>query len=124
MFGAASSRYIGQTRLTKGAPGRALPTWAEQPSRQLSGVHWTCCQHSRGGSAVSASGWNVLNVEYRLAKISLAPAAVHDVLCPLPWFHRNGKEYNVDTNRLVVMGNSAGRTPCAHHRDGSRERKP
>ena len=53
-------------------------------------------------------GWNVVNVEYRLAKISLAPSAVQDALCALRWVHRNGKEYNVDTNRLVVMGNSAG----------------
>jgi acetyl esterase/lipase len=53
-------------------------------------------------------GWNVVNVEYRLAKISLAPAAVQDSLCALRWLYRNGKEYNVDTSRLVLMGNSAG----------------
>ena len=53
-------------------------------------------------------GWNVVNVEYRLAKVSLAPAAVQDALCALRWVHRNGKDYNVDTNRLVLMGNSAG----------------
>jgi acetyl esterase/lipase len=53
-------------------------------------------------------GWNVVNVEYRLAKISLAPAAVQDSLCALRWVYRNGKDYNVDTNRLVLMGNSAG----------------
>jgi acetyl esterase/lipase len=53
-------------------------------------------------------GWNVVNVEYRLAKISLAPAAVQDALCALRWVYRNGKEYNLDTNRLVLMGNSAG----------------
>jgi len=53
-------------------------------------------------------GWNVVNVEYRLAKISLAPAAVQDALCALRWVYRNGKEYNVDTGRLVLMGNSAG----------------
>jgi acetyl esterase/lipase len=53
-------------------------------------------------------GWNVVNVEYRLAKISLAPAAVQDALCALRWVYRNGKDYNVDTNRLVLMGNSAG----------------
>jgi acetyl esterase/lipase len=53
-------------------------------------------------------GWNVVNVEYRLAKISLAPAAVQDSLCALRWVYRNGKEYNVDINRLVLMGNSAG----------------
>ena len=53
-------------------------------------------------------GWNVVNVEYRLGKVSLAPAAVQDALCALRWVYRNGKDYNVDLNRLVVMGNSAG----------------
>ena len=53
-------------------------------------------------------GWNVVNVEYRLARVSLAPAAVQDALCALRWVYRNGREYNVDTNRLVLMGNSAG----------------
>ena len=53
-------------------------------------------------------GWNVVNVEYRLAKVSLAPAAVQDALCALRWVYRNSKEYNVDTGRLVLMGNSAG----------------
>jgi acetyl esterase/lipase len=53
-------------------------------------------------------GWNVVNVEYRLAKVSLAPAAVQDSLCALRWVYRNGRDYNVDANRLVLMGNSAG----------------
>ena len=53
-------------------------------------------------------GWNVVNVEYRLARISLAPAAVQDALCALRWVVRNAKDYNIDTNRLVTMGNSAG----------------
>jgi acetyl esterase/lipase len=53
-------------------------------------------------------GWNVVNVEYRLARISLAPAAVQDALCALRWVYRNAKDYNVDTSRLVLMGNSAG----------------
>src|ERR1700730_297419 len=53
-------------------------------------------------------GWNVVNVEYRLAKISQAPAAVEDCLCALRWIYRNAKTYNIDTARLVTMGNSAG----------------
>ena len=53
-------------------------------------------------------GWNVVNVEYRLARVSLAPAAVEDCLCALRWVIRNAKEYNVDTSRIVVTGNSAG----------------
>jgi len=53
-------------------------------------------------------GWNVVNVEYRLAKISLAPAAVEDCLCALRWVIRNAKQYGFDTNKLVVSGGSAG----------------
>ncbi|MEO8131667.1 MAG: alpha/beta hydrolase, partial [Bryobacteraceae bacterium] len=47
-------------------------------------------------------GWNVVNVEYRLAKVSLAPAAVEDCLCALRWIAANSKQYNLDTARLVV----------------------
>jgi len=53
-------------------------------------------------------GWNVVNVEYRLARVSLAPAAVEDCLCALRWVIRNAKQYNFDTNKLVVSGGSAG----------------
>jgi acetyl esterase/lipase len=53
-------------------------------------------------------GWNVVNVEYRLARVSLAPAAVEDCLCALRWVYRNAKQYDFDTSRLVVSGGSAG----------------
>jgi acetyl esterase/lipase len=53
-------------------------------------------------------GWNVVNVEYRLAKVSLAPAAVEDCLCALRWVIRNAKTYNFDVAKLVVSGGSAG----------------
>jgi len=53
-------------------------------------------------------GWNVVNVEYRLAKVSLAPAAVEDCLCALRWVAANSKQYNMDVTRLVVTGTSAG----------------
>ena len=53
-------------------------------------------------------GWSVVNVEYRLAHTSLAPAAVEDCLCALRWIIRNAEEYNLDPDRIVVSGNSAG----------------
>lgn len=54
------------------------------------------------------AGWSVVNVEYRLARVSLAPAAVEDCRCALRWVIRNAKQYNFDTNKLVVTGHSAG----------------
>ena len=53
-------------------------------------------------------GWTVVNVEYRLAKVSQAPAAVEDCLCALRWMYRNAKQYNFDVNKIVVTGQSAG----------------
>ena len=53
-------------------------------------------------------GWNIVNVEYRLARVSLAPAAVEDCLCALRWVAQQAKTYGFDTTRLVVSGDSAG----------------
>ncbi len=53
-------------------------------------------------------GWNVVNVEYRLARVSQAPAAVEDCLCALRWVAANAKAHHIDVNRLVVSGDSAG----------------
>ena len=53
-------------------------------------------------------GFAVVNVEYRLAKVSPAPAAVEDCLCALHWIGRNAKQYNFDLNKIVVTGKSAG----------------
>ena len=87
---------------------------AASPNRTLIYIHgggWT------GGSKEQSAltflpflqmGWNVVNVEYRLARVSLAPAAVEDCLCALRWVIRNAKQHNIDTSRLVVTGNSAG----------------
>jgi len=84
------------------------------PNRTLIYIHgggWT------GGTKEQSSlaflpflqmGWNVVNVEYRLAKISQAPAAVEDCVCALRWVIRNAKQHNIDTSRLVITGNSAG----------------
>src|SRR5580765_1618172 len=53
-------------------------------------------------------GWNVVNVEYRLARVAPAPAAVEDCLCALRFVAAQAKTYNIDTARLVVTGESAG----------------
>jgi acetyl esterase/lipase len=53
-------------------------------------------------------GWNVVNVEYRMARVAPAPAAVEDALCALRFVVAQAKTYGVDTNRIVVAGESAG----------------
>jgi acetyl esterase/lipase len=53
-------------------------------------------------------GWAVVNVQYRLGQVALAPAAVEDALCALRWVVRNADEYGMDRDRIVVTGYSAG----------------
>jgi acetyl esterase/lipase len=55
-------------------------------------------------------GWNVVNVGYRLLRVAGAPAAVEDALCALRFIAApaQAKQYNIDTARIVVTGESAG----------------
>src|SRR5579859_4484013 len=53
-------------------------------------------------------GWNVVNVEYRLGPNTLAPGALEDCFCALRYVAQQAMMYNVDVNRIVVTGESAG----------------
>jgi len=55
-----------------------------------------------------AMGFAVVNVDYRLARTALAPAAVEDSRCALRWVMRHAAQYGLDTTRLVATGSSAG----------------
>ena len=84
------------------------------PNQTLMYIHgggWT--NGNKEGSALTflpylEMGWNVVNVEYRMADVAHAPAAVEDCRCALRWIHRNAEQYNFDLDRIVVTGNSAG----------------
>jgi acetyl esterase/lipase len=71
-------------------------------------------QGTKEGSALQgvlpyvAMGYSVVNVEYRLANVSLAPAAIEDCRCALRWVVAHAKDYNFDPDRIVVSGASAG----------------
>jgi acetyl esterase/lipase len=53
-------------------------------------------------------GFVCANVEYRVARVATAPAAVQDVLLAARWFEKNAGRYGVDRRRIVVTGDSAG----------------
>jgi acetyl esterase/lipase len=50
----------------------------------------------------------VVNVEYRLARVSPAPAAVEDCLCALKWVVSHAAQYHIDPSKIVTSGDSAG----------------
>jgi len=53
-------------------------------------------------------GYAVANIEYRLSQQATAPAAVEDTRCALIYLIKNAKQLNIDINKIVVMGGSAG----------------
>ena len=54
------------------------------------------------------AGFAVANIEYRLTGHANAPAAVEDARCALIYLINNAKALNIDVNKIVVMGGSAG----------------
>ena len=53
-------------------------------------------------------GYNVVNVEYRLGRVALAPAALEDCFCALRFLSDQAKTYNIDVTKIIVTGESAG----------------
>jgi acetyl esterase/lipase len=61
-----------------------------------------------GFSSFFKAGFAVMNIEYRLTGQATAPAAVEDARCALLYAAKNAASLNVDVNKIVVMGGSAG----------------
>jgi acetyl esterase/lipase len=54
------------------------------------------------------AGFAVANMEYRMSDYAKAPAAVEDTRCMLIYLIQNAKKLNIDTNKIIIMGGSAG----------------
>jgi acetyl esterase/lipase len=61
-----------------------------------------------GFSTFFKAGFAVANIEYRLTGQATAPAAVEDTRCALIYLIKHARELNIDVNKIVIMGGSAG----------------
>lgn len=61
-----------------------------------------------GFSGFFKRGYAVANIGYRLTGVATAPAAVEDTRCALIYLISNAKKLNIDVNKIVIMGGSAG----------------
>ena len=57
---------------------------------------------------LAALGYVCITPEYRLSTEALYPAAVYDIKSAIRWVRKNAAEYNIDINRIVAAGHSAG----------------
>lgn len=54
------------------------------------------------------SGLQFISVDYRLAPENKYPTGLNDCLAVVRWAHEHASEYGVETERLALMGDSAG----------------
>lgn len=65
--------------------------------------------------SLAQQGFTVVNINYRLAPESRFPAAVEDINAALTFVAEHGKEYHIDKDRLVLVGDSAGGQLVSHY---------
>lgn len=58
-------------------------------------------------AAITQLGWSTVNVEYTRGSGSF-PHAINDIAQALAWVRQNADVHGFDTDRIVVMGHSAG----------------
>jgi len=64
--------------------------------------------HYHAGYLASRYGFFAMSVDYRLSGEAQFPAALQDAKCAVRWVRSKGKEYNIDPERIVIAGGSAG----------------
>jgi acetyl esterase len=68
----------------------------------LQGLEYSLWQEAKTYEAI------VFAIDYRVAPENKFPAAVNDSYAAFKWIAANGGQFGGDTNRIVLMGNSAG----------------
>jgi acetyl esterase/lipase len=90
-----------------------LPPSESGPSPVMINIHGGGWNKGSKESQTSFTSWfkngyAVANIGYRLVQIAPAPAAIEDVRSALIYLIRNAEELNIDVNKIVIMGGSAG----------------
>ena len=53
-------------------------------------------------------GFVTASISYRLSKVAKYPAAIEDVKCAVRWLRAHAEDYNVDPDKIALIGGSAG----------------
>ena len=69
--------------------------------------------HKRDGSTINVQQWAgfglfAMSIDYRLVGCTPAPACFQDLQCAIRYVHAHADEYNIDTARIFLIGQSAG----------------
>lgn len=69
--------------------------------------------HKKDPSTIKVEQWAgfgyfAMSIDYRLKGTTPAPACYQDVQCAIRYVHAHAKEYNIDPQRVFLIGQSAG----------------
>jgi len=69
--------------------------------------------HKRDASTIKVQQWAgfgffAMSIDYRLVGCTPAPACYQDFQCAIRFVHANAEKYNIDTDRVFLIGQSAG----------------
>jgi alpha-L-fucosidase 2 len=69
--------------------------------------------HRRDGSTINVKQWAgfgffAMSIDYRLVGVAPAPACYQDLQCAIRYVHAYAKQYDIDTDRIFLIGQSAG----------------
>jgi len=69
--------------------------------------------HKRDASTIKVEQWAgfgffAMSIDYRLVGSTPAPACYQDFQCAIRYVHANADKHNLDTNRIFLIGQSAG----------------
>lgn len=69
--------------------------------------------HKRDGSTIVVRQWAefgffAMSIDYRLVGCTPAPACYQDLQCAIRYVNAHAKQYNIDPDRIFLMGQSAG----------------
>jgi len=90
-----------------------LPPNTGKPTPVIINIHGGGWNHGskddQGGfNLFFKQGWAVANMEYRLMQVAKAPGCVEDTRCMMIYLIKNAKALNIDPNKIVILGSSAG----------------
>lgn len=101
-----------ELRLDVWHPDGEEPSAREHPAVVVvHGGGWrsgTRSQFARWNDWLAGQGYVVFDIDYRLAPPSRWRAAPADVSCAVEWVKENADRYDVDPERIALMGRSAG----------------
>ena len=88
---------------------------ADQPIPAIISVHGGRWRggHKKDSSTIVVRQWAefgyfAMSIDYRLVGASPVPACYQDMQCAIRYVHAHAGEFNIDTDRIFLMGQSAG----------------